>query len=104
MEISGLELKAELEGGKHLVLLDVRESEELEISALPNIIHIPMDQVPDRIGELDKESSIVVICRSGGRSGKVTDYLAGQGFGRVRNLVGGMNGWAETVDPTIQKY
>lgn len=103
-DVTPAELNAELIGEFPPVLLDVREADELEISALPNIIHIPMGEVEDRIGELDSNSDTVVICRSGGRSRKVAEFLNGQGFRSVRNLATGMNGWAETVDPNIATY
>lgn len=87
-----------------LLLLDVREADELEISVLSGVQHIPMGEVPDRLTEIDSSRDIVVICRTGGRSGRVTQYLLSQGFPRVRNLVGGMNGWAETMDPSLPVY
>jgi rhodanese-related sulfurtransferase len=103
-EISPTELKSELDAGIHVFLLDVREDVELAISALPNIVHVPMNEVPDRIGELPNDANIVVVCRSGARSGRVTAYLQQLGFLSVRNLATGMNGWAQTVDPTVTTY
>ncbi len=102
--VTPAELKAELEAGANLVLVDVRESDELEISALPNIIHIPMNDLPERMSELDKDSNIVMICRTGNRSGKTTDYLLANGFSRVRNMATGMNGYATSVDPSMKTY
>lgn len=98
------ELKAELDAGRDLMLLDVREDDELEVSRLDGIVHIPMNEIPDRIGEIDASRDIVVICRSGQRSGKVTSYLLGQGYSRVRNLSDGMNGYATRVDGTLTVY
>lgn len=103
-EVTPVELSAELVGEFPPVLLDVREADELEISVLPNIIHIPMGEIQDRFGELDPNSDIVIVCRSGSRSGKVTAFLNAQGFRSVRNLATGMNGWAETVDPSVATY
>ncbi len=103
-EVTPIELEAELQSEFPPVLLDVREAEELEVSVLPNVIHIPMDQVPVRFGELDPNADTVVICRSGGRSGKITEFLTAQGFRSVRNMATGMNGWAETVDPSLPIY
>ena len=98
------ELKAELDAGRDLLLLDVREDDELEVSRLDGVLHIPMNEIPDRIGEIDASRDIVVICRSGQRSGKVTNYLLGQGYNRVRNLIDGMNGYATRVDGTLTVY
>jgi sulfur-carrier protein adenylyltransferase/sulfurtransferase len=103
-EISPTDLKAELEGPNPPVILDVRESYELEISSLPNAVHIPMNELPGRLTELDSQANIVVICRVGGRSRNVTAFLVGQGFKSVRNMATGMNGWADTVDPSMSKY
>lgn len=103
-EVTPVELSAELSGEFPPVLLDVREADELEISVLPNVIHIPMGEIQDRLGEIDPNSDIVIVCRSGSRSGKVTAFLNAQGFRSVRNLATGMNGWAETVDPSVNTY
>lgn len=98
------ELSEELKAGKPLLLLDVRDADELEISKLEGVLNIPMGEVPIRRDEIDPEADIVVICRTGNRSEKVAKHLASNGYGRVRNLVGGMNGWAEEVDPTMATY
>lgn len=90
--------------GDDLILLDVREKFELEISRLPNIVHIPLSRLPTTLGSLDKDAEIIVICRTGRRSGHATDYLRDQGFRKARNLVGGMNAWARDVDPNTQTY
>ncbi len=102
--VSPSELAEELKSGKVLCLLDVRGEDELEISKLEGIIHIPMGEVPLRHGELDSSADIVVICRTGNRSEKVAGFLAKNGFNTVRNLVGGMNCWAETVDTSMETY
>jgi len=86
------------------VLLDVREPYELEISRLPNIKHIPMAQVAERVHELNPADEVVVICRSGGRSGQITRLLQQMGFRRVKNLAGGMNAYAQEVDPNLSVY
>lgn len=102
--VTPLELKAEMDAGKHLLLLDVREAHELENGVLPGVKNIRMAQVPLSIGQLDKEADIVVICRTGNRSGKVTEFLAKQGYAHVRNLDGGMNAYSREVDSTIVEY
>ncbi|MBX3119566.1 MAG: rhodanese-like domain-containing protein [Fimbriimonadaceae bacterium] len=103
-EITPIALKAELDAGKKLYLLDVREAHELQISRLEIDTHIPMGEIADRVGELDADADIVVICRSGARSQRVTQFLLASGFRNVRNLASGMNGWAETVDPSLEQY
>lgn len=97
-------LHDELQGEHPPILVDVREDFELEISVLPGVIHLPMDQIADRLDELDKDADYVIVCRSGARSGRVAAYMQSVGFTRVRNLVSGMNGWAATVDPDMRQY
>ena len=104
LEISVQELKAELESGRELFLLDVRESDELEICQLPGVVHIPLAELPTRTYEIAPESDVVVICRTGGRSGRATQFLAANGYDKVRNMVGGMHAWADAFDPMMPKY
>ncbi|HEY9787789.1 MAG TPA: rhodanese-like domain-containing protein [Candidatus Obscuribacterales bacterium] len=105
-EITPLELKAKLDRGDKPLILDIREPYELPISALPEFKHIPMGQVVQRMPELEsyKESEVVVVCRSGQRSGVIADYMRQKGFSKVYNLTGGLNEWADTVDRNMQKY
>ena len=102
--ITPTELNAELQSSNPPTIVDVREAYELEISALPNAIHIPLGQLPARLNELDRESDLVILCRVGGRSAQATNYLIQNGFTKVRNMTSGINGWAKTVDPTMREY
>lgn len=102
--ISPAELYQELQGDRKPKLLDVREALELRISSLDIDYNIPLRELRERFQELDLEDDIVVVCRTGARSGSATNFLLGRGFKKVRNLVGGMNAWADTVDPSVQKY
>lgn len=86
------------------VLLDVREPEELAQASVPNVKHIPMNEVPARLGELDRDKTIVTMCHGGMRSMRVAAYLIEQGFDRVFNLRGGIDAWSRDVDPTIPRY
>ena len=103
-EVGPRELADELAGGARPVLLDVREAFELDISRLPDIVHVPIGEIAERSGELDPHAPTVVVCRTGNRSGHVAEFLVLRGFSDVRNLVGGMNAWAEEVDPSMAKY
>lgn len=103
-EISATALKLELDSDSPPVLVDVREAEELEISRFPMAVHIPMMELAARLGEFDREADLVIVCRSGARSGRVTAYMLQAGFKRVRNLAGGINGWAQDVDRTMPLY
>lgn len=86
------------------LLLDIREDWEREIASLDFATYIPMHQVPDRLGEIDRQRPVVVMCRSGARSRQVAAYLSQNGYGDVSNLAGGICAWAETLDPTIPTY
>lgn len=103
-EVSPTELAREMQAGPRPILLDVREGYELEISALEIDHHIPLGELPRRLNELDPSANIVIICRSGARSGRATEFMIAQGFASVRNLIRGMNGWAAEVDPTLSTY
>ncbi|AGL21632.1 rhodanese domain-containing protein [Actinoplanes sp. N902-109] len=75
-------------------LLDVREPDEWTAGHAPDAHHLPMMEVPARIAEIPADTEVVVVCRSGGRSGQVVSYLMGNGWDNVRNLDGGMQSWA----------
>jgi adenylyltransferase/sulfurtransferase len=98
------ELAAKRESGEPFVLLDVREEDELEISRLDPMLHIPMHQLVMRMGELDKNDEILIICRAGNRSGQITQLLMSLGFGNVKNVDGGLNAYAERVDTSLAIY
>ncbi len=89
---------------ENVVLLDVREPHELQISALPGVVHIPMREIPQRLDELDRETSLVVMCHVGGRSRQVAGYLLAIGYENVFNLSGGIAAWSQDVDPQIPTY
>lgn len=86
------------------VLLDVREAWEIERAALAGALWLPMNEVPARVAELDPAAEIVVVCHHGVRSFYIARFLEQQGFGRVYNLSGGVEGWARQVDPMMQTY
>ncbi|HEX5201423.1 rhodanese-like domain-containing protein [Paractinoplanes rhizophilus] len=75
-------------------VLDVREPDEWEAGHAPGAHHLPMMEVPARMAEIPTDQEVVVVCRSGGRSGQVVSYLMGNGWDNVRNLDGGMQVWA----------
>jgi len=96
-EVSTTELQEMLESGKVLNLVDVREADEVATGIVPGAIHIPLGEVVERIGELDKTQPYILICRSGNRSGRAAEYLEGEGYD-VTNMVGGMLEWAGTTE------
>ena len=84
-------------------MLDVREDWELGVASVPDIVHIPMGQVADRLQELDRNTEVVVLCRSGRRSLEVAKFLQQNGFKAV-NLAGGILAWSRDLDATIPTY
>ena len=103
-EISSLELKARLDRGDKLVIVDVREPHEYQINRIPGSILIPLGEIPRRYAELDQDAELVMQCKMGGRSAKAADYLRTVGFKKVLNLTGGILDWVDKVDPSQPKY
>lgn len=74
--------------------IDVREDEEFASGSIPGAIHIPLGELPERLAELDRDKEYIMVCRSGARSGRATEFLEQEGFD-ARNMVGGMLAWEE---------
>ncbi|MBO9367775.1 MAG: molybdopterin-synthase adenylyltransferase MoeB [Chloroflexi bacterium] len=87
-----------------ILLLDVREPHELEISRLPGALNIPLGQLAARLSELDSAREMVVFCKAGTRSARALELLVSAGFRKVKNLKGGINAWAREVDPSLPIY
>ena len=102
-QIGPEELKRRQTAGEDVFVLDVREPHEYQIANIGGHL-IPLNDLPKRIGELDREKNIVVQCKSGGRSQRGAEFLQQQGFTHVENLAGGITAWSEKVDPSIPKY
>lgn len=91
----------EVPAGAHL--LDVREPDEWAAGHAPDARHLPMMEIPGRIAEIPTEGDVVVVCRSGARSGQVVAYLMNNGWDNVRNLSGGMRDWAAAGRPLLSE-
>ncbi len=102
-DITAQELASRLQHN-HLTLLDVREPHELEISALPGALNIPLGTLAARLSELDSAQEMVVFCKSGSRSARALELLASAGFKKVKNLKGGINAWAQEIDHNLPVY
>ena len=83
-------------------LLDVREDYEWEAGHAEGAVHIPMEQLPHRLGELDPDEDLLVVCRTGGRSARVTAWLVAQGYSAL-NVTGGMDAWVEAGKPIVSE-
>jgi adenylyltransferase/sulfurtransferase len=103
-EITPQELKALMDAQRGPVLVDVRQDWETKLCRLPNSMHIPIEEIELRTDELDPTDDIVVYCHQGVRSAAVAQYLRQLGFKHVRNLAGGVDSWARTVDPGMRRY
>jgi adenylyltransferase/sulfurtransferase len=103
-EITPRELAQRVQTRADLQLVDVREPFELEICRLAGALHIPLRDLPSRLGELDARRDIVTICHHGVRSLRAREILRGAGFGNVRSLRGGVDAWAVEVDAAMQRY
>jgi adenylyltransferase/sulfurtransferase len=105
-QITATELKQRLDAGEPITLIDVREPFEWDIANLGSYGArlIPLDQVAERAGEIDRAHDVVLYCRSGARSAGALRQLRAQGFERLWNLKGGINSWAQDVDPSLDSY
>jgi adenylyltransferase/sulfurtransferase len=102
-EIMPRELKARLDRGEDLFILDVREPHEYQICNLRGHL-IPLGELPRRVHELDSSREIVAHCRSGKRSAEAVDFLRKAGFRKILNLKGGILAWSDEVDRSVPKY
>lgn len=102
--ISPKELKAQLDKGDKLVLVDVREDWEYSLAKIDGSVLIPLGTLPQSLVKLTKDSEIIAICHHGMRSADATNFLLQQGFPNVKNLVGGIDAWSTQVDGTVPRY
>ncbi|CAN5593572.1 molybdopterin-synthase adenylyltransferase MoeB [soil metagenome] len=106
-EVTVEELKARLDAGQPVFVLDVREPNEFQICRIPGSVLIPLGELPTRLDELPGAADgrdVIVHCKMGGRSAKAVQLLQGQGFTRARNLTGGILAWIDKVDPSQPRY
>jgi len=104
-EITPTELKGRLDRNDRPLLLDVRQDWETKLCRLENAVHIPIEEIELRTEELNPDDEIVVYCHQGVRSAAVAAYLREQhGFKNVKNLAGGLDAWARSVDPAMRRY
>ncbi|MFQ3630871.1 molybdopterin-synthase adenylyltransferase MoeB [Roseiflexus sp.] len=104
IEITPREAAEWLQSDHPPFLLDVREANEWEICHLPGAVRISVNELAERMNELDSAVEMLVYCRSGVRSARAVDLLRQAGFRKVKNLAGGILRWADEVDPAVPKY
>lgn len=102
--ISVQELKRRRVARTPLTLLDVREPYELELAQIDGAKLIPLGEVEDRAGEIDRSKDVVVFCHAGVRSARAVQILQRSGFTNIYNLEGGIDAWSEQIDPAVPRY
>jgi adenylyltransferase/sulfurtransferase len=103
-ELTVQAIKEKLDAGEELVLIDVREPAELGISQIEHALHIPMSQLDQRRDEVPRDQLVILFCRSGIRSGNAIAALQEAGYSNLVNMVGGINAWAQEINPSIPLY
>ncbi len=104
-EITASELKAELDAGADIQLIDVRQPDEYAFAKIDGAKLIPLGEIIARMDELNPSRETVIHCKMGGRSARAIEALERSGFkGSMKNLVGGITSWSNEVDPKIPKY
>jgi rhodanese-related sulfurtransferase len=98
------EVRARLDAGDDLLILDVREPQEWQISLIDGTLRIPKGEILHHLDELPRDRDIVVHCKTGVRSGEAIRTLQAQGYTRLYNMAGGINAWARKIDPSLPTY
>lgn len=96
-EILPKEVSEKVRQGKAQSIIDVREHEEVAQGKVPGAYHIPLGELEDRLNEIDSEKEHIMVCRSGSRSEKASEFLQDKGY-KVKNMVGGMLNWKDEVE------
>ena len=97
-------LKAKMDRGEPVVLVDVREPDEWSVNRIEGATLIPLMTLPKRARELDPKAEVVAYCKMGSRSEQAVLYLRRLGFSKAKNLEGGIDAWIARVDPTLPTY
>jgi rhodanese-related sulfurtransferase len=99
-EVTVTELKEMIDKKENIQLIDVREPHEFEAAHIESEL-IPMNTIPQNVSKISKDKKVIMICRSGNRSGNVCRFLEGQGFDNLYNLKGGMLAWKQQIDQSM---
>lgn len=104
-EISATDLKARLDNGDDIQLIDVRQPDEYAVAKIEGAKLIPLGEIVNRMSELDGSRETVIHCKMGARSAKAIEMLRAAGFeGEMKNMKGGITAWSNEVDTKVQKY
>ncbi len=102
--ISVRDLKDRLDKGDTIFLLDVREPHEYSMAKIEGSVLIPLGELPTSLDKLNSNDEIVALCHRGMRSADAVGFLMQQGFGNVKNLIGGIDAWSLEIDPEVPRY
>jgi rhodanese-related sulfurtransferase len=103
-QLSPATVAARMAADPMLTLVDVRQGWELELARVPGSVHIPLNELPARVGELDPSRPYALLCHHGMRSEMAASWLVAQGFQAVVNVEGGIEAWSAEVAPEIPRY
>ncbi len=103
-QMSTIALKDRIEQQEPVLLLDVREPGEYQYARIENSVLIPLNQIPQRLAELDPHQETVVICHHGIRSQMAAQFLVKSGFKNIANLIGGIDAWSCEIDDLVPRY
>lgn len=104
-EITASELKAQIDAGVDIQLIDVRQPDEYAFAKIDGSKLIPLGEIIPRMGEIDETRDTIIHCKMGGRSARAIEALERSGFkGSLKNLAGGITAWSNEVDPKVPKY
>lgn len=107
LELTPQEVHSRLAQGEPLILVDVREPEELAITRIEGAQPFPMQSVPAEIQRLESladEAALIIVCHHGVRSLQVAAWLRQQGFENCFSLAGGIDRWSREIDPAVPRY
>lgn len=105
LEISVAEAKRLLDTAPaSTAIVDVREPFELDLCRIEGAQHIPMRRIPESLDALPRDKRLLILCHAGSRSLRVTEYLRARGFPAVSNIAGGIDAWAQEIDPGLPRY
>jgi rhodanese-related sulfurtransferase len=103
-EVTAKELKKMMDSEEDFQLIDVREEHEVDIASIGGQL-IPMGEIMDNLDKISRDKKVILYCRTGNRSGVITQALEKQhGFTNVYNFKGGIHAWSDEIDPAVTKY
>jgi len=101
VDITPKQLKARLDAGEDIDIIDIREDWEVAQGTLAEARHIPMDDIPDSLDDIPKDKPVVIMCHTGRRSEATAEWLSTEDYDNILNLVGGIAAWSADVDPSM---